>query len=249
MANIYPSLDDRHPAPALLLPTVYLSFAITPLFSSTAVRVSIFALLLTVTLSSPSFAAKELNDDYGRGSISFLFSTLFLDLLILSKRGSIKFIGPIESTHDSIEGVSSEDCNTTWQKFKWGFRLAATPRGVGWNFQVKGVPRHPDKHLPRGSFVLRYIILSGRSWMYKSLFQYLIRFAVAGRECTSSWTAHMMFDILEGWSGACWAAVGLNQLYRLAAAISVGIGLCDPWEWPPFFGNWSDGWSVRQIWR
>jgi hypothetical protein len=249
MANIYPSPEDRRPAPALLVPAFYVLFAFAPLLESRFARLSILILLITLATSSPYFAAKTLNEDYSRGLPSFAIPIFFADLLLLSRAGSIRFIRHSKNSTDQKAGVSDDDCETLWEKFKWGFRLVVSFRLIGWNVQVKGVPRHPNQDLSRRDFVLKYLILSGLCWTYKLAFQYLIGVAIAGRANAPGPSANPFFDILEGWSGALWAAVGLNQYYRLAAAISIGIGLCDPWEWPPFFGSLRDGWSVRQIWR
>ena len=249
MANIYPPFEERRSAPALLVPAFYLLFAFAALFKSISARLSVFVFLITLTASSPYFVAKNLNEDYSRGLPSFAIPIFFADLLLLSRAGSIRFIRPSENSTDQSVGISDDDCETLWKKFRWGFRLVVLFRLIGWNTQVKGVPRQHDKDLSRRDFVLKYLILLGLSWAYKLAFQYLIGVAIAGRANTPSLRAHRLFDIMEGWSGALWAAVGLNQYYRLAAAISVCIGLCDPWEWPPFFGRLLDGWSVRQIWR
>ena len=249
MAAIYPLLDARHPAPALLIPAFYLLFAFATVFKSASARLSILILLITLAASSPHFAAKTLNEDYSRGLPSFAIPIFFADLLLSSSAGSIRFIRHSNDSTDQDTGTSDNDCDTLWEKFKWGFRLVVSFRLIGWNVQVKGVPYHHNKDLSRRDFVLKYSFLSGLSWTYKLAFQYLIGLAVAGRAETISPNAHRFFDVLEGWSGALWAAVGLNQYYQLAAAISVGIYLCDPWEWPPFFGSFFDGWSVRQIWR
>lgn len=249
MANIYPSLEERHPAPTLLVPAFYLLFAFAALFNSRSARLSILVLLIALAASGPYFTAKTLNEDYSRGLPSFAIPIFFADLLLLSRAGSIRFIQRSENSADHNTGISEDDCDTLWEKFKWGCRLVTSFRLIGWNVQVKGVPQHDNKDLSRRKFVLKYLMLSGRSWVYKLAIQYLIGVAIAGRAITASPISHRLCDILEGWSGALWAAVGLNQYYQLAAAISVGIGLCDPCDWPPFFGSLRDGWSVRQIWR
>lgn len=249
MANIYPSLEGRRPAPALLVPAFYFIFSFAPLLESRSARLSILVLLTTLSASSPCFAAKSLNEDYSRGLPSFALPIFFADLLLWSRPGDVRFFQRSGNDGSQTVEISEKNCQTPWRRFKWGFRMVTSFRLIGWNVQVKGVPQHHDKNLSRRDFTLKYLMLSGLSWVYKLACLYLIGIAVAGRANASSPNIIHFFDILEGWSGALWAAVGLNQYYQMAAAISVGIGVCDPWEWPPFFGNWVDGWSVRQIWR
>lgn len=249
MKSLYPPLDHRYPASALLLPAYYILFAAATLSGGHVVQLSIFALLAALSISSPSLTAGTISEDYSRGLPSFALLIFFLDLLILSEPGSIKFTGPQRTPGNEETESTNDEPEAIWQRIKTGLRLVATFRGIGWSFQVKGVPEHPNGNLPRRDFAIKYLLLSGQSWAYKTFFHYIMNIAVAGRTHSVSWTTYLALNALEGWAGAFWAAVGLNQFYRLAAAMSVGIVICEPWEWPPFFGDLSDGWSVRQIWR
>ena len=249
MASIYPTLDERYAAPRFLVPAYYLVFVFAPVVKRTTGKVSVLVLLITLAVSSPCFHDQTLNNDYGRGLPSFTFPILFLDLFLLSPPGTTKFIGAVEDVPDKKAGLSENDCDTLWKRFKLGVRLVASSRGIGWSWQVKGVPPHPDSHLTRWNFVRKYLTLSGLSWIYKTAMHYLIGIAVAGKANTTSPYAQIAFSLLAGWAGAFWGCFGLNQFYQLAAAVSVGLDLCDPWEWPPFFGNLRHGWSVRQMWR
>lgn len=202
MANIYPPLEERRPAPALLVPAFYLLFAFAALFNSRLGRLSILALLITLAASSPYFVAKTLNEDYSRGLPSFAIPIFFADLLLFSRAEGVRLMRHSESNSDHNVGISDDDCDTLWKKFKWGFRLVASFRLIGWNVQVKGVPHNHDKDFSRRDFVLKYLMLSGISWAYKLVFHYLIGVAIAGRAITASPTSHYLCDILEGWSGA-----------------------------------------------
>ena len=249
MATLYPTLTERYEAPGYLVPAFYIWFALAALTPSRSVRCSLLVLLVAQSVSSPAFKGKDLNEDYGRGLPSFTIPIFLVDLLILSHSNKTRFVGAEQEHQSSDAGISDEDCNTLWEKFKWGFRLVTTFRGIGWNFQVKGVPLHSDKKLTRRDFAIKYLALSVRSWIYKSILQYVLGFARGAQAETSSCPIHNGFEILEGYAGAFWGCVGLMQFYQLGAAVSVGIGLCEPWEWPPFFGSIENAWSVRQMWR
>lgn len=248
MASFYRATEDRLPAPGWIVPAYYLLYACTPLFGRGFGRGLIFVLLISLAASSPFFTTGDVNEDYGRGLPSFTLPILFLDLLLLSS-DSVRFLGAAKSASKECEGIGEDDCANLWSKLKWGLRLASSPRGIGWSWQVKGVPQHKNRYLPRRQFVLKYLILGGRSWVYKVGLNLLMGSCIAVRSHTTSPYVHWALDIVEGWSGALWACSGLNNFYQLAAATTVAIGLCQPCEWPPFFGNLVDGWSVRQIWR
>ena len=249
MRNLYPGIDQRLETPFILLPAFYLIFALAACTTSFPARLSSLILLLSLGASSPYFRSKDLNEDYSRGLPSFALPIFFIDLLLISQAGNIRFVGPNRKWTTDNVSISDSNRDTLWSKFKWGFRLVCTFRGIGWSFQVKGVPQHHSCHSSRRDFVFNYLFLSGMSWGYTFGSQYLIVMATTIRGLGTSSMAHLVCGIIEGWSGALWAAAGLNQFYRLGAAISVAVGICDPWEWPPFFGSISDGWSVRQIWR
>ena len=168
MASIYPTLDERYTAPRLLVPAFYLIFAFTPFVKTRAAKVSLLILLITLAVSSPYFHDQNLNNDYGRGLPSLTIPILFLDLFLLSPSGTVRFIGSVEDVIDKDAGLSEHDCDTLWKRLKWGLRLVASSRGIGWTWQVKGVPPHPDRHLIRLNFVLKYSVLSGLSWIYKT---------------------------------------------------------------------------------
>ncbi|KAK3710599.1 hypothetical protein LTR37_010226 [Vermiconidia calcicola] len=54
-----------------------------------------------------------------------------------------------------------------WEKLKCALRLLTTARGIGWNWQVNGVPPHHKVGLGRTNFTRQFLGLALVSWMYK----------------------------------------------------------------------------------
>ena len=40
----------------------------------------------------------------------------------------------------------------------------------------------------------------------------------------------------------------LEMVYRVPAVVTVALGICDPWQWPPLMGNLRDGYTIRRFW-
>ena len=252
IAAMHPILDERYRRPGMYWQTAYLLFAITPLVAGITSRVlTILPLLVMLAVSYPLSTAGNVNDDYGQAFPILAMPLAFLDFFVLTplQGEDVRLEGQLSPATGKGNGTGEEDCDTSWEKLKWGVRLATTMRGIGWNWQVKGVPQHPNSRLRRFDFVVQYFILAVLSWSLKFACHYFIGVATGGKLYTDNLIAIRTFDVIIGWSGACWAYHGLNCYYRLGAAVSVAVGLCDQWEWPPLFGPLSDAWSVRQMWR
>ena len=251
LTSLYPALKHRYQRPSLYLQTAYFLFIITPLFPRKSGRICIILpLLIILAVIYPCFTTGNFSDDYNQFFPLVTLPLAFLDFFVLSplEGDDVRFLKPPQPGKEAT-GVSESDCSTAWEKLKWALRLVTNMRGVGWNWQVKGVPEHSNSGLRRFDFVVKYLILAGRSWIYKIMCHYLIGIATAGQFYTNNAIILRVCDVLIGWAGASWAYHGLNSVYRLGAALSVAIRLCEPWEWPPLFGSLSDAWSVRQMWR
>jgi hypothetical protein len=124
-----------------------------------------------------------------------------------------------------------------------------TTRGVGWNWEVKGIPPHPDGHMKRFDFAIKQFVWSLFSFACKLPCLYLIGAGIAIKAKYDSTIVRQLADVVIGWSAASWAFHGLNNAYRGGAAVSVALGLYEPRDWPPLFGELSEAWSVRQMWR
>jgi hypothetical protein len=133
--------------------------------------------------------------------------------------------------------------------------MTPSHRGIGWDWQVKNVPANPDEQLPRWKFVGKHLgkmaVHYGRSTVM------LVIMATAttlegqlrlnlGHEM--SWGTHATLNAITGWAGALWICDRLGSFYSSLAAVSVALGICETWQWPPLIGNLEDAWSVGQAW-
>lgn len=251
LATFYPNLEKRHDLPRWWVPGSIIVFAVTPLIPGARTRMfSILPILIILAAGKPAFTAHSVSDDYGGAFPALAMPLAFLDFFVLSllEGKEVRFMGRLDSGK-AAAGVSEDDCTTTWKKMKWALRLATSMRGIGWDWQVKGVPQHPDGSSGRTSFVIKYLVLAAISWVCKTACLYVIGAATAAKFHTDSPVARGLLDVVVGWCGVSWAYQGLNANYRLGAALSVGVGMCEPWEWPPLFGSLREGWSVRLMWR
>ncbi|KAF2489059.1 hypothetical protein BU16DRAFT_544479 [Lophium mytilinum] len=180
----------------------------------------------------------------------------YFDFLIFTPaRGSDApvFIGRSSTAARSgkSRAPSQNGINSVLRKLRFAFRLMIPAhRGIGWNWQVKGVPSDPNAKLSKMMYV--------RAHLQHVIFTYLrsVAMLVIMGFCSAvqkeyrpgqDWVSSAL-DAMIGWSGAIWVWDRLNCFYSAAAALSVAIGVCERWEWPPLTGQIRDAWSVRQMW-
>jgi hypothetical protein len=251
ITSIYPPLDQRYPLPGWYLLLGLLATTAAPLTTNRLIRHSIvFPLLVVLAVGSPAFTQGNVTDDYGRPFLLLHIAWSYLDFGILSPADGerIAFEG-YRPTGSASMATGEYDCTTTHEKSKWSLRLLTTARGIGWTWQVKGIPTHPDADMERHKFVAKYSALSAWSWACRWLTSYFIGVGAEARSRATSIWIGLVGDTVLGWSGAFQSYYGINGAYYMAAALTVGVHLCDPWEWPPMFGPLSEAWSVRQMWR
>lgn len=189
-------------------------------------------------------------DDYASTGGPLGLVLMFIDFLIICPLESepLTYNGQLEQSRNDA-GISENDCSTPGQKFKWVARLITTLRGIGWNIQVKGVPGHPDAHTDHWVFVRRSFLRAAISQSRRLMSVYMIGRAISARESCTLSAPPWFWNVVVGWAGGSWAYNGVDAAYNLGAALTVAVGLCKPWEWPPMFGPLKKAWSVRQMWR
>jgi hypothetical protein len=128
--------------------------------------------------------------------------------------------------------------------------MVPSHRGIGWNWQVKGVPDDPYKCLPKWAFVRTHICKASIAYAQSLGMLVLLAWgSTAEARLSSEACLHrLIINMLIGWSGAIWVWGRLNGFYSSIAAVSVAVGVCETWQWPPLMGNLRDAWSVRQVW-
>jgi hypothetical protein len=216
---------------------------------------STFPFLLYLCARWPSFTTGDPSSDYYNNSHFIAIPLWYLDFVFLTPRdgeGAPAFIGSQATDWQRRDGKRWKDLATFSQRAKWACRLMLpAQRGVGWSWQVKGIPVDPDAKLPRWRYV------SVQLWW--TVFYYLQSVgALAALGLGCAWRAQSGPDdhvkraaanAVVGWSGAVWVWDRLNCAYKLAAVLGVTTGATGTWEWPPLMGPLQDAWSVRQMWR
>lgn len=249
----YPPLEERPPLPALYVPAsmavLILGFAIGPGRIRTAATTS---LLLLLAFVRPGYADIGVTRDYGLSGLIVIFILSFVDLSFSDPRwvGKPKVVrGSSSSSNDA--GVAWRDLQTWPARLLWGFRLATTTRGIGWDWQVKGVPLHTEADVPRFRFAAWRALDLARHIAFKCLAIYGIGFCLTVGPAvaqTSPWTSYLV-KVAENWCGAVWGWNTIGIAASGSAAICALLGIFEPWTWPPMLGSLSDAWSVRQAWR
>ena len=128
--------------------------------------------------------------------------------------------------------------------------MVPSHRGMGWNWQVKGVPDDPYEGLSKRAFVGKHIQKMIIAYLRSMAMLVLLGWgsAAEARQSSEARPYHRMVDALIGWYGASWVWDRLNFAYSFMAAVFVGSGVCETWQWPPLMGKLRDAWSVRQVW-
>ncbi len=251
LRRLYPPLNERRPLPALYIPTIYVIYAITVFIPGKYARIFVtFPVLLVLALGVPCFTTGDISQDYGSGGAPFSLLLAYIDFYIFSQLEDEprRWTGQL-NPKNAVTDIREDDCTTMWQKIEWTLRFTTIVRGIGWNVQVKGVPVHHAANSSRFEFVRQIAFFSARCWVYKLLCVAGIGFATSIHAESESPVLRPCTSILIGWLGGAWAMNGINWLYSTAAALTVALGIYQPWEWPPLFGPLSEAWSVRQMWR
>ncbi|GAA90453.1 hypothetical protein AKAW_08567 [Aspergillus luchuensis IFO 4308] len=210
----------------------------------------------------PCFTTGDPSSDYYNNSHFIAFPLWYLDFVFLTPtdgKDAPAFIGRQLTDEErgdeggviTAQGQCWKDLTTFSQRVKWAFRLMLpVHRGIGWNWQVKGVPADPHAKLPRWQYVGWQMW-----WVVFYYVQSMGTLAGLGLGCalraqirSDELLKTVVFNAIVGWSGAVWIWDRLNCAYRLAAALGVATGATETWEWPPLMGPLKDAWSVRQMW-
>ncbi|KXT05027.1 hypothetical protein AC578_10289 [Pseudocercospora eumusae] len=258
LSSIYPPPEDRRPLPSLYNPTAYL-FTILPwLIPKSQGRIlATLPILSLLFLLRPYYTSGSHLEDYNSAIYLFCCLTGYLDFQVFSPARSEpepRFQGaskvPGSGNHDTNpSGTGIEDCHTLCRRLKFAIRLNTFGRGIGWNWQVKNVPAITDAKKPKWVYVRGRLGSAIPSFIKKTVAVYLLGATIAVQNHSDSGTpSYYLLNIAIGWLVAAWAWHSMNFIHDLAAAASVALGICDRWEWPPFFGPLEEMWSVRRTW-
>ncbi|KAG2344223.1 hypothetical protein BDR05DRAFT_882776 [Suillus weaverae] len=134
-----------------------------------------------------------------------------------------------------------------WSKrFIWAAQLCGSPRGVGWNHQVKNLPEPTTKS--RQEFVLSRLMSAARHFVWFDLAQFYINNNPAYKSAAAFASQNFIRRIL-----ACsgylvfYYCMGVI-VHSLIAALAVSCTSSKPSSWPNIFGKWEDAYTIRRFW-
>ncbi len=128
-------------------------------------------------------------------------------------------------------------------RLKWSLSLLTSQRGTGWTHEPRNLPPHPyTTSTPRWRFVVDLL------------------FMVCGAEATyNEYWPSTFFSALEEtrflgkcalmWSWAVPTIASLTIIRALLSTAMVAFGIWGVETWRPFYGSWSDAYTVRRFWR
>ncbi|KAI0549799.1 putative toxin biosynthesis protein [Xylaria curta] len=183
---------------------------------------------------------------------SFLLATL--EKLLLSGDE-----GP--EAHFWREDVGKKEAESystfSMRKLSWASMLLINQRGIGWNHQVKNVPR--PKTTDKFVFLSTQFFQFVKSFILADLCFHLgIRFFYTNPETGVVGDVDSRYITLRyacpGWSFSTifvFAATpyfALSAQYALLSFICVALGLGTPNDWPPMFNPISEATTIRSFW-
>ncbi|KAF2149883.1 hypothetical protein K461DRAFT_314958 [Myriangium duriaei CBS 260.36] len=238
-----PPLSERTPFPLYFIPLYYVFMVSSLLPRPTAARSRIVSALIVcyvtyvLTLTSGSFAA-----DYPVYCV--LASQVFQHISLM-----LWTVPEIQC----VPKESSVDFNDTWAKLCWATVLVFSPRGVNWSHEVKGISALREKVAP--SSRSRYVIT--RVW---NLLYYLAIVAAQQRwrdHMFQDWTAEnptgiteysWIFQVVVTWAHGMAAFAIIAASYTFIAVLFVGLGFSKPKDFPGYFGEWKNAYTIRRFW-
>ncbi|KAG7447221.1 uncharacterized protein BT62DRAFT_948166, partial [Guyanagaster necrorhizus] len=133
-------------------------------------------------------------------------------------------------------------------RLKWSLCLLTSQRGIGWAHEAPNLPASPyTAATSRWRFVLDRIVQSAVwliLWDAAAMYtRYRPSFYISGSEET---TFLGKCAFVWGWGVPAIAALTIN--HALLSAAMVAIDKWDVQTWRPFYGSWSEAYTVRRFW-
>ncbi|KAG2144537.1 membrane bound O-acyl transferase family-domain-containing protein [Suillus clintonianus] len=134
-----------------------------------------------------------------------------------------------------------------WSKrFAWASQLCASPRGVGWDHQIKNLSGQSAPS--RQEFIRSRLMNAAKHilWFNIALFymrhepEYQSAAAFASRPFVPRLLTCGAFLVLQYCVGA--------TIHSLTAALVVSCTSSEPSSWPYWFGKWEDAYTIRRFW-
>ncbi|KAF9465459.1 membrane bound O-acyl transferase family-domain-containing protein [Collybia nuda] len=136
------------------------------------------------------------------------------------------------------------------ERLKWAWKLFIGVRGIGWAHEPKHALSIREKNVTRGSFVAKQTIsLVGYVFTLRALEVYQHTTGSNYVPKHFSGTAHSIFETLQlPLLASLTTFAHMSMSYTSLGALSVGLKISDPEDWPPLFGALSDAYTIRRFW-
>lgn len=134
------------------------------------------------------------------------------------------------------------------QRLQAGFSLLMSPRNIGWSSQPTNHIRWTPPNTSRSRFIitgLKWLCFQGLVYDATSVIAH--SFPMYGQggmsfaECGWFWRTTIWLNIFG-------VAAAMSILYTMLSLVIVGLGINTPKDWPPFFGNVFEAYTVRKCW-
>ncbi|KAF2095138.1 hypothetical protein NA57DRAFT_79623 [Rhizodiscina lignyota] len=230
MSSLYPPLSERRPFPAPYAATTFF-LTLVPFLSSDRRLASLVILpvLLLLCAWAPFYTFGSPSDNYYSSGPFLAMPLWYFDFVIFTPvtgPDAPVFVGSGSAGAGSgnARPQSWTDVKSTLQRLRWAFRLMIpSHRGIGWNWQVKGVPPDPNARLPKWTYVRTHLQRVVLTYLRSVAMLVILGFGstIQGEWHTSQAWVPAILNAVIGWSGAIWVWDRLNCFYSLAAAFVV----------------------------
>lgn len=145
------------------------------------------------------------------------------------------------------------------KKFLWGLELITAARGVGWNWQVSGIP--PSRSYTQWSFVWERFYKTAITFFGIAMTAAGSRLILDGDRILGSSHLAILLPILRsslfvrlfitaGWLTVVYGHIVLPENLLAIACVGLGIGgrWAHPSYWPPAFGSIEEAYTLRRCW-
>ncbi|KAJ3825508.1 membrane bound O-acyl transferase family-domain-containing protein [Lentinula raphanica] len=159
------------------------------------------------------------------------------------------FVDPVHDWYHRTDGKKRIASRPWWQRIYWCFCASYSVRGVGWNYQIAGVP--PPVRMNRYMFLGRAAVQVLASFLLLDASQCIIKtipFFTDPQPDASMWSYSYHIQVFYGLLFLSVPYASLKLYYYLGAFLAVLTGYSSQEDWPDFFGNWIEAYSVRNFW-
>ncbi|KAE8152730.1 membrane bound O-acyl transferase family-domain-containing protein [Aspergillus avenaceus] len=158
---------------------------------------------------------------------------------------------------DQSPGESSGSNCDPWARLKWALHVMFSYRGIGTSRQVPNVPSFGLQVPSRSQFVGDQIVACIVEYLVLDL---LTNLRLAPLEAFAPeranlflaprfWTVPILsLRLIRSFLFWVDRYITVRFIYDFTSIFGVGCGFTDPKDWPPYFGNISEAWTLRRFW-